>query len=1380
MPENDRLYRERAMNSDQNLLKLYRNIARSYGEIGLISQRDAQSAQNMDSIEAINKIIARVPKMSNRQRLEFCDAFIADDEHFNDATPAILADAYRAISARAKNDTTQRARLTRLAEYIDNESADFANSGGMIIGGKLIDTTNVADVYEGFMDMLRARRADLDESADATKIAQIDQNIAQIESVVGEYDKNWGLEDVKPENASKLEERWDELMAALNHAELSPETKETLKKYNFLDENGNVIPQFLNDGRMDKNGRLAAVIDLVRHDVAKKHLAKFDEDIDDGALESEFNEDALFKLYELDTADKIVNGAIENPEAFTDPAKRDAFIRELQQNGGEISDVGYNAAMDAQVNATAGWAARIKNKLGSAASKVGGFFGKVFQPLKRIDKLSEARMTVSRQKRIDFFARIFKGFASALVASALITTIATAAAATAGISLAASLAMVGIITALGMGVVQVMRWRRAQKEAGLPTDIHAFLADKRLVTSLGVSAIAVAAMCFGAAGMATAAMALGYGALAMGGAKNTIETYKDARNANMSVAESLAWAIANAGAVIAGGFAGRAAAHAGINAYNQRHPENTIFQQDTSYPEKRTETTMRDVTETRTEYTQEALDNAKHIAEMWYRDNPDLLQSRVDAINAYNAEHGTNIDPYRAIMINGDAGGQTADNMMLHVNNSHLDPNINDVSSHGHHRVLTDAWGRAYGYTHDELNSAAHLFDSYGNVNPEAMDVVMRLDANVYADNSVGYVNGRSYHNDNFLHQNDVVRGDEHSANGRVYSTYSDGEPAMVETEYTYQEPVTKTVEEIVPDYTPVDAGGMNMFGVYNPEKRKNQLRDRLGAWMDRLRGNDHRDDDVPPVPPHDDEPEPQDSVIVPVIDEEPKELPAGRDANLLPPAHEHDLIGPKQETGLIPVPTYPEVHEPKLLGPGYIEDYGPELVFAVEYQDAKDYNDFTTNIARERAKRKPDFKKIKRLEQEQRELWNRLGRPEMFEFDRARTAAYQRHKLVDEILELDKHLKNRPVPGKDSVKSIGRWEKRLGQYENRIEELGGLNNVAEAIREMENVLERWSANGTVTPKAIAEMTKRRDIAMAFLKSHGGHRYMDTSNLYYPVPVKSESRAHKEERRAHLDEEKVLRDAAAALERDKQLARGEPINPRTTSQRPSIEVPTEPRAKDDNPFELNITSKKENPVPNPFELNIKTPKQDIVAPQLPTAIAKLRGVSIDLMPIDGRANKIGQSNGHPVVMVNVSGILIVYWLNDSGHWMPSYSTSIKNGVRCNVSPAITEDVAYIGNALDTNIGTDFNADALPKIDTEVVYNSLGSAVYKGSGVYGTYPDSQTTDVEWLTGLLAKIKSKEYEEKYSGLIGGLRLKHDKRKQRRQNNNTFWPNFGGRRK
>ena len=40
---------------------------------------------------------------------------------------------------------------------------------------------------------------------------------------------------------------------------------------------------------------------------------------------------------------------------------------------------------------------------------------------------------------------------------------------------------------------------------------------------------------------------------------------------------------------------------------------------------------------------------------MWYRDNPDILQQRVDMINAYNAEHGTNIDPYRAIMINGDA-----------------------------------------------------------------------------------------------------------------------------------------------------------------------------------------------------------------------------------------------------------------------------------------------------------------------------------------------------------------------------------------------------------------------------------------------------------------------------------------------------------------------------------------------------------------------------------------------------------------------------------------------------------------------------------------------------------------------------------------------------
>ena len=90
-------------------------------------------------------------------------------------------------------------------------------------------------------------------------------------------------------------------------------------------------------------------------------------------------------------------------------------------------------------------------------------------------------------------------------------------------------------------------------------------------------------------------------------------------------------------------------------------------------------------------YTQDALDNAERIAKMWYADNPGELQHRVDMVNQYNAQNGTNIDPYRAIMLSADAGGQTFDNMALHVDGG------GHTHSGGSHTVLTEQWASEHG-----------------------------------------------------------------------------------------------------------------------------------------------------------------------------------------------------------------------------------------------------------------------------------------------------------------------------------------------------------------------------------------------------------------------------------------------------------------------------------------------------------------------------------------------------------------------------------------------------------------------------------------------------------------------------------------------------------
>ena len=1066
--------RERANTSDKNTLLLLKNIVRAYHEIGLLSNGERAEVDSMDGIEAINQFLSRkIRRLTTEQKLRFSEAFVGDDlTNFNGATPAILAYAYRAAYAKAQQDEGQKERLQKIAAHIDGMSADFANSGGMLINSTLVDTTNAADVYPGFADMLNARMGDIDKiegedrdekiadkqrqmadlgvAVDEDKAEEFRNNLGQLESAIAEYDDMWGLTDITPDNAAKLEERWDALMDAVSRSEITEETKANASKYKFT-QDGRVIPQFVSRNRRDKteyeeyepgrtivkDGRLATIIELARHDVARRHVGKIDEELDEDALEQEVNDEVLFKLYNMSVADRMVTESMDDPEVFMDPANRDEIIQNLAQNGGEISDRAYNATLDAQVNSTAGWASRIKTKVGNATSKVGGFFGKVFNSVKRVDRLSGARMAAGpvdkREKRIEFFKRILKGFASAFVASALITTIATAAAATAGISLAAGLAIVGFITALGMGLVQFHRWKKAQQAAGQPTDLKTMLKDTRLITSLGVSAIAVIAMAFGAAGLGQAAMALGYGALALGGTKNAVEMYRDARGANLSVVESIAWAIANAGAVIGGGFAGRAAAHAGINWFNKTHPENEIFQERGSHMEQRPVHDTRDVTETKLEYTQEALDNAEGIVKTWYQDNPDLLQARVDAINAYNAEHGTTIDPYRAIMASADAGAPTYDNMRLHVDYSHTDPNIHDVYSHGHHRIMTPRWGDTYGFSKAELDAAAHLFQGDSAVlNPDAMDVVGRLDHFMSDTNTIGPVTGRPVQHDGYFPPNDP----------EGWTSYTDGNSAFIENTYTHQEPYTYFEDVPVPDHTPVNAGGMAAFGNYNPRERFTQLRERVGSFFDKIRKRRHEHDPVP------------------VIDDDDQKLlgPGHKDdQHLLGPGHKDDdqhLLGPghKDDDQHLLNPGHKD-DDQHLLGPGRddrlliepVLDEDRELVLGVDRAQAHNWINWheQLKVVNEELAKSPKSREAAKLQRQRKTLQqniahlrNQLGHASDEEIDRGVEFALKREEMQKCIDELATLRANKPNQNNTPKYEMAEWESKQQRLVERFKEL--------------------------------------------------------------------------------------------------------------------------------------------------------------------------------------------------------------------------------------------------------------------------------------------------------------------------------------------------------
>ena len=867
------LLRARSENADAVELRFSKTVLDVYHDMKLVSNKDYKVVQASNSVKDIDEFLATVKRLTPAQELDFAERFVKSQirtqNSIEDVPPVILAKAYESLRTKSAAGRAS-AQDVALTDLVKNRIDDLANQFALFRGNNVVptvgqqkvfnfvDMTNIADSYDGYKKMFETRLADFPNGSTDNFVSVLQNNIRNAQGVMDAYDSAWGLDAINKNNAGKvassLNKNWNGLNKRLDAVRIPNSVLEICSHYQFLDANGAPIPQFVDvnnipvlnfvsGAKLDSNGRLAQIINLAKQDIAMQNVAS-QNNISDADLARSLVDRIGLKLFEIDTASKTIHGALEEPDQFVNPAKRQQFLADLAQNVGAILDSDYNAVLEGQVNQTAGFAARLNSKLGNESAKTGTFFNNVFKPIENIDKRGTKARLQQNDKvktRIEFFKRILKGFASAFLVSAAITAIATAAAATAGISLAASIATIGVITAIATSFVRIQKWKKAREANGLSAGIKDLLSDKRMLASLGTTTLAVAAMCFGVAGLGAAAAALGYGALAVGGTTNAVQMFNDARAANMSNTEAVVWAVANAAAVLAGGITGRMATNYAINEFNSANPENTTFQKEEH--SQRTDHITHE--ETHTQYTQEALDNAERISKMWYQNNPTELQHRVDLINQYNLEHGTNIDPYRAIMINGDAGGQTFDNMNLLADDAG-----NVMQSHGNHRLFGVDWLRDNpDFTRDDIIQARNLFNPDGTINNDAMDVISRLDLAVNADNSVGAVT----QGDNPLHNAPGLKMNAVGPNGEpVYNTYATG-PSVFETT------TINTTEDVITDttnYTPVDVShAAGMFGIYyeDVKQKLKRLRNRLGSFMDNLFGKKEE-----PKPEDEEKPEPK------------------------------------------------------------------------------------------------------------------------------------------------------------------------------------------------------------------------------------------------------------------------------------------------------------------------------------------------------------------------------------------------------------------------------------------------------------------------------------------------------------------------------------------
>ena len=864
--------RKRAMSPDEIEENFCRTTLDIYRDMARIKKSEYEQYKDKD-IKEIRKFLSSLPDMTHQQEMKFAELFVRKHrESIDSIPPVILANAYQSLRKKVESGVRGTAEdlCNILTVRIDELAAQFSLFDGKSVTfeGEIkdnvynfVDVTNVANTADGYRKMFIARLHDFPKGVTGGYSEELRDNVKKLDNVIGEYDDAWNLHNVGDENVT--EKRFDALNSVVAKFDIPNDIKEKIAKYKFLDSANNEIPQFVSLSGEEKvdyvdgdeiisGSRLAQIIDLARNDVIMRHVANSKRtQIDETKLKKEFYDRVLFKLFEIDTVAKNHREILEHPEQFTSPEFFDDFKKILDFGGTGISDLEYNAAMKSQVDQTLGFAARLQEKLKPTPNrKRGRLFEKLLKPLDKIDENKDVRLggkDFDSKQKVEFFKNIFKTFGNGLLVSAGLSLISIGAATLTGVSLPVAVATVSIASGITIAALQIRKWQKTHN----PNNLDALLADKQMLIKLGVTGFAALAMIFGGLGFTKIAMAFGYGSLLGGVSNNAVQMFKAAKSQGFSVAKSVAFSLATVIAGATGAFLGRAGVMASYGALHQAGDavntaattnEHDNVRQEPVVEQHKSETIVVDEQpkshfETKVFTSQEGIDDAKQITNLFYQDDLAELQRQVDLIDQYNQTHGTTVDPHRVIMFRADAGGKVPSNYEIQINDA------GDTRyTNGCVKVFGPGWLKSHPeFSVDDINQMKNLFNSDGCVNEAAMNVAQRLEMIVSPRNEVGAVQSgdQPLYNTHLMKNYTDVNGD------KAFNTYVNGNSAVevrqIEVFDEVETPVVVPEPQIVPVVNPQPVvhdepvGMVGMIGMSGPKivGKFRQFKKRLGTFFD-------------------------------------------------------------------------------------------------------------------------------------------------------------------------------------------------------------------------------------------------------------------------------------------------------------------------------------------------------------------------------------------------------------------------------------------------------------------------------------------------------------------------------------------------------------------
>ena len=851
-------YRGRNADSDENEFLLDTVKLEALKDLKYISEESynngIKSPEN--AIEELGKLRALSKKEAKAYEDAVAEKMLHNQELFMVTPPKMLGQLYdkkqQEVATILQNDSkadvsAEQADISKLEERIDDLTNQAARGEGLFFA----DVTNIADTYEGYNIMFDTRSKYLNTDQ---KSQDLKQNMSTVRSqilepMIKEYDSEWNIENITEKDAEKLSQRYEELQKDSAEIELDDEAYGLASNFKFLDENGQVEPQFADENgqlhdtwqkgyKIAEGSKLEAVFTFTKQNYIAQNLTT-DKKPNKQEIQDGISEILPNTLYAFHVADKTLQGIEEKKDQFTNKQYLADFLANLRnvEKPMQISHQGYERGIEAAVNDTGALADRIAQKVGR--DKV--ITMQVIDGVNKYDKRAKDRTEIKvdkKQIRKEMLTRTLKSGLSAFLVSGAITTVATATAsdasltaATMGLNKVAGAAL-GTTLAVGMLIRNYRHWRKFRKQTGQKAGLLQFVNEPRNMASVATTLMGAAALGFAATGNPGVAAALGYGSLAIGAGTGIITNYLDSKRAGLSTAESAGWAVAQTATTIVAGFGGRFAANGLINLFNQAHPDNNIFQHKEKVDEEIKQHVER---ETITVYKDGYVEGAQRILNSWYNDNPDLLQQRVDAINAYNAEHGTDINPYRYLLAAHDAGALTADNNLLHVQGGP------DVHSMANHKVLGAEWSQATGISQDSVNALAGSVNGDGvNITPESIKAFNQIDNHINDINQVGHVASNPHQNDGVLGYNAEINANgeaTHAHGGTQYTTYANHDGAFEQKVVEHVTQYTVEKYDMVQNKTDL---GLGMVGIVTNQPKKT-LKERIGSFFDKILKKDKK-----------------------------------------------------------------------------------------------------------------------------------------------------------------------------------------------------------------------------------------------------------------------------------------------------------------------------------------------------------------------------------------------------------------------------------------------------------------------------------------------------------------------------------------------------------